>query len=113
MTNKISFSDTVSVLEIEPLNSPGNKINRKRKKTPSPSKKHLNLKYYNQNKAFSVASRIELELNNDSIFEKRLKEELIVENLLCRYQFYTQINKVYRLSNDALHGLKKRLILHL
>jgi hypothetical protein len=81
---------------------------RKRKKTPFPK---IKIKYtYNQQQARCVARRMEIELKNPKLLVFRQQEELIVENLLAHHNFYTKINRVYRLSNNALIVLKKKLI---
>jgi len=110
MPRRLSFSADISILkedgkiEKRSLSS----TSKKRKKTLSPINRKLK-KTYNQQQARCVAGRIETEINNPKLFELRQREEVIVENLLARYRFYTKINKVYRLSNNALIVLKKRL----
>lgn len=83
---------------------------KKKIKTPFTTSRKLK-KTYNQQQAQCVAGRIEMEINDMGLYEIRQREEIIVENLLLRYRFYTKINKVYRLSNYALIVLKKKLSL--
>ena len=110
MTRCLSFSNNVSVLcengEIK-KKTMSSKL-KKRKKTPLPINRRLKLTY-NQQQAHCVAKRIKVEINNPQLYELRHREELIVESLLARYNFYTKINKVYRLSNISLIVLKRRL----
>jgi len=68
------------------------------------------LRPYTQAKASIIAGRIETEVKNPHTLNSRQLEETTIENLLAKHRFYSQINKVYRLSNDALIVLKKRLL---
>lgn len=78
----------------------------KRSKTPGRTSKE---KYYTQKKAREVGKRIHFEAVNMKVLEKRLKDELFVEKLLIKNNFYSKINKIYRLSNDTLYVLKVKL----
>lgn len=111
MTRHISFSKDVSILnengEIETqniYNSSSLKINKKS------SRKSTYLKSYTPHQAYTVAGRMEKEINNPNLLELRSQQELIVEKLLARNKMFVQINKVYRLSNEAIFVLKKRLL---
>jgi hypothetical protein len=112
MKKHISFSDTVKILnqfgiiEISTL-SIKMSLKKKQKSLNSNVKKG---KTYCQKKAYVVGSRIEQEVKNRKLLRIRNKQELIVENLLTRYKLYNTINKVYRLSNNALIALKNKLI---
>ena len=54
--------------------------------------------------------KIEKEIKNPKLLEERWEQELIVENLLAKNNMFLQINKVYRLSNEAMFNVKKRLL---
>ena len=99
MTKKVFF-----VIKNEPIGRRGKYI--KRSKTPVRRSK---VKYYTQKKAQSVGKRIELEMMNGKIFNKRLHNELFVEKLLIKNRHYSKINKIYRLSNSTLYVLKQTL----
>ena len=66
-------------------------------------------KVYSERQALYVAKRIEEELKNPNMLQNRVRNELIVEQLLNKHRFYSKINKVYRLSDDTLIVLRKRL----
>jgi len=50
---------------------------------------------------------MEHEIKNPKLLDERWRQELIVENLLERNKMFPQINKVYRLSDEAIFVLKK------
>jgi len=111
MTRHISFSENVSILnengEVETqniYNISSLKINKKS------SRKSTYIKSYTPHNAFTVAERMEKEIQNPNMLELRSRQELIVENLLARNKMFVHINKVYRLSNEAIYVLKKRLL---
>lgn len=111
MSRRISFSNKVSILnengEDETLHT-YNKSSLKRNKTPS--RKNRYIKSYTPQNAHTVAERMEHEIKNPKLLDARWQQELIVENLLARNKMFPQINKVYRLSNEAIFVLKKRLL---
>jgi hypothetical protein len=111
MSRRISFSENVSIFnengDIEIQNT-YNKSSLKRNKTPSPRNRYT--KSYTPQNAYTVAERMEKEIKNPKLLELRWKQELIVENLLARNNMFVQINKVYRLSNEAIFVMKKRLL---
>ena len=111
MSQHISFSENVSIFnengDIEIKNT-YNKSSLKRNKTPSPRNRYI--KSYTPRHAYTVAERIEKEIKNPKLLEERWEQELIVENLLAKNNMFLQINKVYRLSNEAMFNVKKRLL---
>ena len=112
MKKHISFSDTVSILnqvgtiEISKLSIKMSLKNRHK----SPHKVKRSINNYKQQQAYDVGGRIAQEVNNKQLLSVRSQQELIVEKLLARYKLHNTINKVYRLSNNALIVLKNKLI---
>jgi len=112
MARRISFSDNVSILNqkghIE-IGHISDKISRVRKKL---GKTQVVPKMYNETQARCVAERIENELKHPILLENRVRNERIIEHLLIYHKIYSKINKVYRLSNNTLIILRKRLVGH-
>ena len=110
MPRRISFSNKVSILnengDIETLNT-SNNSSIKRSKIIYKKK---NINSYTSQNAYDVAERMEKEINNPKLLEVRIQEELVVENLLAKTNLFVQINKIYRLSDEAIFYLKKRLL---
>ena len=107
--SKITFSDNVQVLNngtTEKTSFESKKV--KRKKTPFIKCRNIP-QMYCQTKAHCVANRIESEVKNPHRLEKRQHEEMMAEKLLVQHQFYTKINKVYRLTDTALGILTRKL----
>jgi hypothetical protein len=64
---------------------------------------------YNQQKALFVGNRLHKEIIDRKILDWRIKQEIIVEQLLIRNRLNDKVNKIYRLSNPALLLLKQKL----
>ena len=105
---KITFSDKIKIFNNNSENITNNFIKIKKKKTPLNKYRKIQ-RTYCQEKAHSVATRIELEIKNPIILDRRLREESIAENLLIFHKFYNKVNEVYRLTNPSLKILIKKL----
>ena len=111
MMPRISFSNKVSILNengYAEIQNISNNYSLKRNKTPSARKRYI--KSYTSQNAYDVAERMEKEIKNPKLLDIRLQQESIVENLLEKTNMFVQINKVYRLSDEAIFALKKILL---
>lgn len=68
---------------------------------------------YNMQQAAAVAKRMEKEVHSldASILTRRIKQELIADELLCRQRMFQFVCRLYRLTDEALVLLQRRLLL--
>jgi len=67
---------------------------------------------YDMYKAHVSALRLQEELKNEKKFNLRHKKEVLVEYLLYKNNLYSQITRIYRISNIRLNELIKMLLHH-
>lgn len=106
--SRVTFSDNIKIFNKKNVEKLINYRKIKRKKTSFLKNKISNS--YCQKKANIVANRIEIEVKNPKLLDKRQKQEIIAEQLLIKHKFYNKVNKVYRLTNSALKILTERLL---
>jgi hypothetical protein len=87
---------------------PNNSINLK--KISNFSAKKARNSNYNTLEAYNVAKRLEGEINNKNILEKRLANEMYVESLLLKNRLLQFIPRLYRLDDKRLLYLKEKLL---
>ena len=111
MGKGISFNESVKAIDhqgnisFEKISNSNSIITR-----TSRNKKGGRFYFYTQPRANAVGGRIEKEVSDFNKLDKRLQQECVVENLLVKNRCFGPVNKIYRLSDDALVLMTKRLL---
>lgn len=112
--SRVSFHPLVTSVDPDgqaEVNRLTNKCSLTTRRLPK-SKKRKPLTY-DMEKAFAVAQRMEQEVHyhNDQLLTRRVNEEMMIDQLLCRLKMFQYTSRLYRLTDQALNILKKKLLL--
>jgi len=114
-TTTVKFKEEVIVVDVKGSCKEGrihgeNTI--KRCLTPRRKLKRRASLSYTTEQAHAVAKRMEKEIRNNQLLSERVKAEIHADQLLVRQKLFKYVARVYRLSNQALVLLQKRLLIN-
>lgn len=110
----VTFCENVLVKEGDILRSEKvrDNISIKRCSTPKNRKRRKMAPSYTPDHAHAVAKRMENEIKRKNHLAQRVKAEIMADSLLQRQRMFQFVARVYRLTDQALMLLQRRLLIN-